>query len=139
MVGAGYNLSADWIDLKFDNGTLVATRKRGTQRRIELQEPEHCKFVFTVDAGTSDYTTTMADFNKLDRIEVAPTISGKFGIIDLAGVEANAVIVHTRFGDQKSNKVQLNNLAPAEIDAFVSKVAEFQEKMCGVKVKIPGS
>ncbi|TKV80086.1 hypothetical protein FDV58_17700 [Bradyrhizobium elkanii] len=111
--------------------TLVAARKRGPPKRYELQEPEHCQFRFTVDAGTSDYTTTTADLSKLTRIEVVPTMSGNFGIVSLAGGEANTVSVHTRFGDQKSNKVRVNNLAPAQIDAFVSKVAEFQEKMRG--------
>ncbi|MGY3134538.1 hypothetical protein ACVWZM_005220 [Bradyrhizobium sp. USDA 4501] len=142
IVGAAYGLRANYLEMSFDKrdaNTLVVSSKRGPYKRYELREPERCTFRFTVDAGMHDAQTTTADLSKLTRLEVAPTISGNFGIVYLAGSEANTVTVHTQFGDQKSNKVQLNNLAPAQIDAFLSKVAEFQEKMCGIKVKIPGS
>ncbi|MCA1386061.1 MULTISPECIES: hypothetical protein [unclassified Bradyrhizobium] len=92
---------------------------------------------FTVDAGKRDAQTTTADLSKLNRLEVAPTMSGNFGIVYLARSGANTVSVHTRYGDQSSNKVRLNNLAPGQIDAFLSKVAEFQEKFCSVKVSVP--
>jgi hypothetical protein len=141
VVGAEYTLRSDILEVTFekhDVNTLVVASKRGPARRYELQEPEHCQFRFAVDAGTRDAQITTADLNKLNRLEVAPTISGNFGIVYLAGSEANTVSVHTRYGDQKSNKVRLNNLQPAQIDAFLSKVAEFQEKFCGVKVQMPG-
>jgi hypothetical protein len=141
VVGAEYKLTADWMDTSFqsrDANTMVVERKRGTPLRYELQEPEHCLFRFTVEAGTPEAQITTADLNKLNRLEVAPTMSGNSGIIYLAGSEANTVSVHTRYGDQKSNKVRLNNLQPAQIDAFLSKVAEFQEKFCGLKVQMPG-
>ncbi|WP_152977898.1 hypothetical protein [Bradyrhizobium pachyrhizi] len=136
IVAGEYNLWASWLDVKFENGTLVVAGTRGPPKRYELQEPEYCKFIFTVDAGTSDYTTTTADLSKLNRLEVVPTISGLLRIVYLAGSEANTVERHSRYGNEKSNKVRLNNLEPAKIDAFLSKVAEFQEKFCGVKVSI---
>lgn len=141
IFGAEYNLRSDIMAMTFDKrdvNTLVASRTRGPTKRYDLQEPEHCQFRFTVDAGTSDAQTTTADLGKLNRLEVAPTMSGNSGIVYLAGSEANTVAVHTRYGDQKSNKVRLNNLAPGLIDAFLSKVAEFQDKYCGVKVQMPG-
>lgn len=142
VIGAEYNLRSEIMEVTFekrDVNTLVVASKRGPPRRYELQEPERCLFRFTVDAGTRDAITRTADLNKLNRLEVAPTISGNFGIVYVAGSEANTVSEDSRFSHDKSNKVRINNLAPARIDAFLSKVAEFQEKFCGVKVQMPGS
>ncbi|MBB4397947.1 hypothetical protein [Bradyrhizobium sp. ERR14] len=141
VVGAEYRLSSEIMQATFekhDVNTLVVASTRGPAKRYELQEPEHCQFRFTVDAGTRNAQTTTADLGKLNRLEVPPTMSGNSGIVYLAGSEANTVEVRSRYGNNKSNKVRLNNLQPAQIDAFLSKVAEFQDKFCGVKVQLPG-
>lgn len=137
VIGAEYKITSDMMEVSFesrDQRTLIATRKRGAPERFELQEPAYCEFRFTVEAGTRDAATTTADLSKLNRLEVVPTMSGNFGIVYLAGEPADAVSVKSRYGDQKSNKVRLNNLVPSQIDAFLTRVTEFQGRMCGVKV-----
>lgn len=137
VLGAEYNINPDWYNISFemrDANTWVAVAKRGDPRRFELQESDHCKFRFTVEANTPDATNTAADLSKLKRIEVLPTVSGLLRVVFLAGDEAEAVSVQSRYGLQKSNQVRLNNLEPGRVPAFLSRVADFQDKMCGIKV-----
>ncbi|WP_316199200.1 hypothetical protein [Bradyrhizobium sp. SZCCHNS2002] len=142
IIGAEYNLTADWMGTSFesrDTNTLVVAAKRGRPRRFELQEPERCKFRFTIEAGTPEATTETADLNSLKRLEVLPTMSGLGAIVSLSGDTADSVVVASRYGTRKENKLRLNNLLPGEVDAFLPKVAAFMEKTCGVKVSLPGS
>jgi hypothetical protein len=137
ILGAEYKINPDWYNISFEMreaNTWIAVAKRGGPRRFELQEPEHCKFRFTVEANTPDATNTAADLSKLKRIEALPTTSGLLRVVFLAGDEAEAVSVQSRYGLQKSNQVQLNNLEMAKVPTFLARVADFQDKMCGIKI-----
>jgi hypothetical protein len=141
VLGAEYRLSPDTMTYSFESreaNTLVAVQKLGRKMRFEVQEPAYCQFRYTTDAGTSDATTYSADLTKLNRLEVSPTMSGRSLIVSLAG-DTEAVSSRSRYGTNQGTQLRLNNLDPSQVQAFLSEVADFQDKMCGVKIRIPGS
>jgi hypothetical protein len=137
LLGAEYSVTTDRWNFTMEGHTLALTAKSGRQRRIELKEPERCKFDFKAEPQTSDVFEQIVDLKKLNRIEVAPTISRLNWIVYLASDSADAVTVITPYRNETTSKARIANLEPREVPAFLKRVVEFQQKNCGVKVTLP--